>query len=213
MKEYSFGKKAAVVVIHQMFMVLMVISLFTMSYLVRLRYGQSGMVYGMLSIVGLLGTFISLAYLTNVTGKQSQEDDSVRFHWIDRLYTDVLAVLFALFLWWLAGISFKLRIQNFELAGLLVAAGTLAYLADFVFLLFYLSIIRRVKGNILLQRCLLYKVGKCISGLFAREGNEAVVQKGRKYREQKQILDALCAISDGAFDTKLDVSQYAGLSR
>lgn len=213
MKEYSFGKKAAVVVIHQMFMVLMVISLFTMSYLVRLRYGQSGMVYGMLSIVGLLGTFISLAYLTNVTGKQSPEDDSVRFHWIDRLYTDVLAVLFALFLWWLAGISFKLRIQNFELAGLLVAAGTLAYLADFVFLLFYLSIIRRVKGNVLLERCLLYKVGECISGLFAREGNESVVQKSRKYREQKQILDALCAISDGAFDTKLDVSQYAGLSR
>ena len=160
MEEYNLGKKLMVIVVHQMFTVLMITNLYFLGYLQRESLPGSGtsVLYGMITVAGLVGSMLSLAYLTNTAGKRSEEDPKIYYSWIERIHTDVLAVLFSFLVYGIIKLIWSLRGQRFELAGLLVAAGTLAYVIDSIFLPMYLSMVRRMKGGILLKQSLVYKM-------------------------------------------------------
>jgi len=211
MKKYTLGRKLFAAVLHQMFMIMVICSLFAMDTLVRAHEMEYLMAFSMLSIIGLVGTFIALAYLTNVSGYRDEDEKEVFFHPIDKVYGDVLVVVFVVVIWLLLRYTIRLRGQQFELAGLLVAAGTLAYLFDIIFLTFYLSIIRRSKANILYTRTLLYTVYSKISErMEARKQHQPV---SRKAREQRKICDAIEAIATGALDTTLAVEEFHGTEK
>ncbi len=211
MKKYTLGRKLFAAVLHQMFMIMVICSLFAMDELVRAHEMEYLMAFSMLSIIGLVGTFIALAYLTNVSGYRDEDEKEVFFHPIDKVYGDVLVVVFVIVIWLLLRYTIRLRGQQFELAGLLVAAGTLAYLFDIIFLTFYLSIIRRSKANILYTRTLLYTVYSKISErMEARKQHQPV---SRKAREQRKICDAIEAIASGALDTTLAVEKFHGTEK
>jgi signal transduction histidine kinase len=213
MKQYTLGKKAAMVVVHQLFFILMITSLFIMDELIRTNRIRGGMTFSMLAIVGLVGTFIALAYLTNACGKQSEEDTAVSFSLIDRIPAEILIVLFILLAWFIGRMAMRLKMLEFALAGLLIAVGTLAYMADLFFLVFYLSIVRRVKGNILYTGSILYHVCSFFSRLLQKRYRESDWLLTRKQREQRQIQRAIEAIAAGALDTKLDAAQFHGQQR
>ncbi len=211
MKKYTLGRKLFAAVLHQMFMIMVICSLFAIDTLVRAHEMEYLMAFSMLSIIGLVGTFIALAYLTNVSGYRDENEKEVFFHPIDKVYGDVLVVVFVIVIWLLLRYTIRLRGQQFELAGLLVAAGTLAYLFDIIFLTFYLSIIRRSKANILYTRTLLYTVYSKISErMEARKQHQPV---SRKAREQRKICDAIEAIASGALDTTLAVEEFHGTEK
>jgi signal transduction histidine kinase len=213
MKQYTLGKKAAMVVIHQLFFILMITCLFTMDEFIRSNRIGNGMTLGMLAITGLVGTFIALAYLTNVCGKQSEEDTAITFSFVDRIPAEILIILFILLAWFITRMTMKLKMLDFALAGLLITAGTLAYMADLFFLVFYLSIVRRVKGNVFYTGSVSYHVFSFFSRLLQKRHRENDWMLTRKEREQRQIQRAIEAIAAGALDTKLDVAQFHGQQR
>lgn len=211
MNKYTMGRKLFAAVLHQMFMIMVICSLFAMDALARAHKPEHLMPLSLLSIIGLVGTFIALAYLTNVSGYHSEAEDEVFFHPIDKLHGDVLTVVFVIVIWLLLRYTLRLRGQEFEMAGLLVTAGTLAYLFDLIFLTFYLSIIRRSKANILYTRTLLYTAYSKISERMEMHKQHQPVS--RKAREQRRICDAIEAIASGALDTTLSVEEFHGTER
>lgn len=210
MREYTNSWKGAAIVIHQMFLVMMVCSLYGVGYNIKIRAGGLGAL-SLLTVIGLVGSFVMLAYLTSISGRRSSADPAVYLHFVDRMYTDVQFVLFAAFVYLVLFWCRSLRRLDFEFSGLLVAAGTIAYLTDVVFLVFYLSIVRRAKDNTLLTHSLLYVVG-CFFHRVISSGQHPLLCT-RKARERYEIQSAIEAIAAGALDTKLDVENFHGQER
>lgn len=84
---------------------------------------------------------------------------------------------------------------QFELSGLMVAVGTVGYLVDVVFLLFYLSIVRRVKNNTLLTYSLIYQAGSFLRRVFISGQNPRLCT--RKARERYEIQHAIEKLRQG----------------
>ena len=168
MKQYTLGKKMSALVLHQMFMILMMCSLYYMGYLHRQRMVSGGNIYGILSVVGLVGTLLMLAYLTSVAGRKSEDDPQIYLSIIEKIDSDVLVVLSAIFVYIISILMMRMKHQNFEISGLLVAVGTVTYVVDAVFLIIYMSVVRRIKGDIIWTRSIIYKA--CVLfGKFADE--------------------------------------------
>ena len=68
MKQYTIGKKAAVIVLHQLCMILMVTGVFATGYAFRHDAHENIDIYTLISLAGLVGSFVSLAYMANVAG-------------------------------------------------------------------------------------------------------------------------------------------------
>ena len=136
MKEYTTGIKSAVIVIHQMFIVLMVCGLFGTGYVAQRNLQGMGLLM-LLSVIGLVGSFVTLAYLTGISGRKSTDDPAIYLNMVDKVYTDVQMVLFIGFIYLMFYMGRGLRKLDFAFSGLLVAAGTVGYLMDVVFLILY----------------------------------------------------------------------------
>ena len=63
MKQYTIGKKAAVIVLHQLCMILMVTGVFATGYAFRHDAHENIDIYTLISLAGLVGSFVSLAYM------------------------------------------------------------------------------------------------------------------------------------------------------
>ena len=154
MKEFSSGKKGAAIVMHQMFLIMMLCGIYGIGYNLRRHIGGLG-ILSLFMVIGMVGSFVFLAYLTGVAGRRSEEDATIYLTWIDKIYTDIQMALFVAFIYLVLFLGRNLHDIQFELSGLMVAVGTVGYLVDVVFLLFYLSIVRRVKNNTLLTYSLI----------------------------------------------------------
>ena len=93
MKEYSNGIKGAAVVMHQLCLVLMVCGLYGIGYNMRMHYNGLGLL-STLTILGLVGSFVMLAFLTGITGRRSADDQHIYLGGVDKIYTDVELVIF-----------------------------------------------------------------------------------------------------------------------
>lgn len=210
MKEFSNGKKSAAVVMHQMFLVMMLCGIYGIGYNLRTHAGGLGLLSA-LTVTGMVGSFVFLAYLTGVCGRRSEDNPEVYLTWMDWLYTDVQLVLFIAFVYLILYLCRNLHQMAFELSGLLVAVGTIGYLTDVVFLIFYTSIVRRTKNNTLLTHSLIYQVGSFLQQVFVSGQNPRLCT--RKARERHEIQEAIEAIAAGALDTTLDVEHFHGQER
>lgn len=209
MKEYSNGQKGAAIVIHQMFLVMMVCSIYGTGYNLRAHAGGLGEL-SLLMITGLVGSFVTLAYLTNICGRRSEEDPNIYLNIIDRVYTDLQLIMMILFIYLVFYLCRSLKGLHFEFSGLLVAVGTIGYLTDVGFLVFYLSMVRRAKNNTLLEHSLVYVVFCFVQKKLSGQSKGPVT---RKARERYAIQNAIEAIAAGALDTRLDVEDFHGQER
>lgn len=210
MKEYTNGIKGAAVVLHQMFLVLMVCSLYGIGYNMRMHYSGLGLL-STLAILGLVGSFVMLAFLTGITGRRSADDHQIYLNGVDKVYTDVELLLFVGFVYGILYLCRNIGSMKFEFSGLLVAAGTLGYIVDLGFLLMYLSIVRRAKDNTLFTHSLIYRFIEYIRMVASNGKNPKFYT--RKARERMEIQEAIEAIASGALDTKLDVENFHGQER
>jgi signal transduction histidine kinase len=154
---------------------------------------------------------VTLAYLTGISGRRSQEDPQVYLGVIDWIYTDVLFLLFGGFVFLALYCGRRLARMEFEFSGLLVTAGTLGYLTDVVFLIFYLSIVRRAKDNSLLTHSLLYRFFVFVRRVATSRKNPLLCT--RRVQERDEIQQAIEAIAAGAIDTKLREEDFHGQER
>ena len=205
MKQYTIGKKAAVIVLHQLCMVLMVTGVYATGYAFRHETHGNIDIYTLISLAGLVGSFVSLAYMANIAGRKSEDDYTIYYLPIDRIYSDVLLVVFALLMVFMGKVISGVKNQRFDYASLIMTAGTFTFLFDLAFIIFYQSIVRKIKGNILCTHSLLYK---------GYELQKRVIEKKdihtQKTKEIMRIQEALEAISEGALDTTLNVNEFHG---
>lgn len=205
MKKYSAGKKLSVVAIHQMFMVFLTTGIYASGYCMKHDIKNGLGVYTFLAIVGMVGSFVTLSYMANTSGRRSEDDYTIYYRKIDKIYSDIFLLMFMLFIIGIVKVISGVKSQNFEFASLLITVGTLTYILDLGFIVFYTSIVRRIKGNILFTHSLIYKIWEILLQFVC--GNRFHTQKTREIMKIQQALEL---ISTGALDTKLDVSEFHG---
>ena len=205
MKKYSAGKKLSVVAIHQMFMVFLTTGIYASGYCMKHDIKNGLGVYTFLAIVGMVGSFVTLSYMANTSGRRSEDDYTIYYRKIDKIYSDIFLLMFMLFIIVIVKVISGVKSQNFEFASLLITVGTLTYILDLGFIVFYTSIVRRIKGNILFTHSLIYKIWEILLQFVC--GNRFHTQKTREIMKIQQALEL---ISTGALDTKLDVSEFHG---
>lgn len=205
MKKYSAGKKLSIVAIHQMFMVFLTTGIYASGYCMKNDIKNGLGVYTFLAIVGMVGSFVTLSYMANTSGRRSEDDYTIYYRKIDKIYSDIFLLMFMLFIIGIVKVISGVKSQNFEFASLLITVGTLTYILDLGFIVFYTSIVRRIKGNILFTHSLIYKIWEILLQFVC--GNRFHTQKTREIMKIQQALEL---ISTGALDTKLDVSEFHG---
>ena len=205
MKKYSAGKKLSVVAIHQMFMIFLTTGIYASGYCMKHDIKNGLGVYTFLAIVGMVGSFVTLSYMANTSGRRSEDDYTIYYRKIDKIYSDIFLLMFMLFIIGIVKVISGVKSQNFEFASLLIMVGTLTYILDLGFIVFYTSIVRRIKGNILFTHSLIYKIWEILLQFVC--GNRFHTQKTREIMKIQQALEL---ISTGALDTKLDVSEFHG---
>lgn len=205
MKKYSAGKKLSIVAIHQMFMIFLTTGIYASGYCMKHDIKNGLGVYTFLAIVGMVGSFVTLSYMANTSGRRSEDDYTIYYRKIDKIYSDIFLLMFMLFIIGIVKVISGVKSQNFEFASLLITVGTLTYILDLGFIVFYTSIVRRIKGNILFTHSLIYKIWEILLQFVC--GNRFHTQKTREIMKIQQALEL---ISTGALDTKLDVSEFHG---
>lgn len=205
MKKYSAGKKLSVVAIHQMFMIFLTTGIYASGYCMKHDIKNGLGVYTFLAIVGMVGSFVTLSYMANTSGRRSEDDYTIYYRKIDKIYSDIFLLVFILFIIGIVKVISGVKNQNFEFASLLITVGTLTYILDLGFIVFYTSIVRRIKGNILFTHSFIYKIWEILLQFVC--GNRFHTQKTREIMKIQQALEL---ISTGALDTKLDLSEFHG---
>ena len=192
MKKYSAGKKLSIVAIHQMFMVFLTTGIYASGYCMKHDIKNGLGVYTFLAIVGMVGSFVTLSYMANTSGRRSEDDYTIYYRKIDKIYSDIFLLMFMLFIIGIVKVISGVK-------------RTLTYILDLGFIVFYTSIVRRIKGNILFTHSLIYKIWEILLQFVC--GNRFHTQKTREIMKIQQALEL---ISTGALDTKLDVSEFHG---
>ena len=205
MKQYTIGKKAAVIVLHQLCMILMVTGVFATGYAFRHDAHGNIDIYTLISLAGLVGSFVSLAYMANVAGRKSEDDYTIYYLQIDKVYSDVMLVIFTLLMVFMGKVISGVKNKHFDYASLIMTAGTFTFLFDLAFIILYQSIVRKIKGNILYTHSLMYKGYELLKRVIEKKDIHT-----QKTKEIMRIQEALEAISEGALDTTLNVNEFHG---
>lgn len=205
MRQYMIGKKAAVIVLHQLCMILMVTGVFATGYAFRHDAHENIDIYALISLAGLVGSFVSMAYMANVAGRKSEDDYTIYYLPIDKVYSDVMLVIFTLLMVFMGKVISGVKNQHFDYASLIMTTGTFTFLFDLAFIILYQSIVRKIKGNILCTHSLMYKGYELLKRVIEKKDIHT-----QKTKEIMRIQEALEAISEGALDTTLNVNEFHG---
>ena len=205
MRKYTIGKKAAVIVLHQLCMILRVTGVFATGYAFRHDAHENIDIYALISLAGLVGSFVSMAYMANVAGRKSEDDYTIYYLPIDKVYSDVMLVIFTLLMVFMGKVISGVKNQHFDYASLIMTTGTFTFLFDLAFIILYQSIVRKIKGNILCTHSLMYKGYELLKRVIEKKDIHT-----QKTKEIMRIQEALEAISEGALDTTLNVNEFHG---
>lgn len=118
-----------------------------------------------LSFLSFAGWIAALVYLSTVTGRSAHEDE-VHLNGFDEVKTEIM--IFAVFLYISGGtwVISQMGNRKWEMAGMMVMAGVLAFVGNAFFLFFYLSLIRRMRAGTLWSNSILYMVLKVARGVY-----------------------------------------------
>jgi signal transduction histidine kinase len=105
------------------------------------------------ALVSLMGWVLSLVYLTLATGHRDGEE-GVHLNFIDRIKTEIVTAVFIAATSELIMLLSHVNNKTWNVSGLLVASGTVSLLIDVLFLIFYLSMVRRMKAEVMWENSL-----------------------------------------------------------
>lgn len=116
-------------------------------------------------LVSLMGWILTLVYLTIAAGHREGEEKIV-LNTIDRIKTEILVAGFVLLSSELLLMMGRVGNKQWDVAGLLVASGTVSFIVDSLFLVFYLSMVRRLKAEVMWESSLVCWFGKGLEKMF-----------------------------------------------
>ncbi|MGN0349369.1 MAG: sensor histidine kinase [Roseburia sp.] len=105
-------------------------------------------------LISLLGWIVTLVYLTLAAGHRESESE-ISLNFVDKIKTELLIGGFVLLSGELVLLLVGMGERPWDVAGLLVASGTISFLIDVLFLIFYLSMVRRLKAEVLWENSLI----------------------------------------------------------
>lgn len=107
------------------------------------------------ALISLVGWILTLIYLTLAAGRRTT-DHEIHLNAFDKIKTEILFVGFIAISAELISIILRVSGQEWELSGLLAAAGTVSLVMDALFLAFYMSIVKLMKAERLWENSLTY---------------------------------------------------------
>ena len=119
-------------------------------------------------LVSLMGWIISLVYLTLATGRRTEEE-KIHLNPIDKIKTEILVAAFIFMMAELVILIAKVNSEEWAVYGIIVASGTVSLVIDGLFLIFYLSMVRRMKVEMLWETSVACWLERGIRKVFARQ--------------------------------------------
>ena len=119
-------------------------------------------------LVSLMGWIISLVYLTLATGRRTEEE-KIHLNPIDKIKTEILVAAFIFMMAELLILITKVNSEEWAVYGIIVASGTVSLVIDGLFLIFYLSMVRRMKAEMLWETSVACWLERGIRKVFARQ--------------------------------------------
>ena len=119
-------------------------------------------------LVSLMGWIISLVYLTLETGRRTGEE-KIHLNPIDKIKTEILVAAFIFMMAELVILIAKVNSEEWAVYGIIVASGTVSLVIDGLFLIFYLSMVRRMKAEMLWETSVACWLERGIRKVFARQ--------------------------------------------
>ena len=119
-------------------------------------------------LVSLMGWIISLVYLTLATGRRTEEE-KIHLNPIDKIKTEILVAAFIFMMVELMILITKVNSEEWAVYGIIVASGTVSLVIDGLFLIFYLSMVRRMKAEMLWETSVACWLERGIRKVFARQ--------------------------------------------
>lgn len=117
------------------------------------------------ALVSLMGWILTLVYLTLAAGHQEAETE-IRLNPLDKVKTELLVAGFVLITSELIILMGRASTKSWDVSGLLVASGTISFVIDTMFLIFYLSMVRRLKAEVMWENSLVCWLGKGLEKTF-----------------------------------------------
>lgn len=117
------------------------------------------------ALVSLMGWILTLVYLTLAAGHQGGETE-IRLNSLDKVKTELLVAGFVLITSELIILMGRVSTKSWDVSGLLVASGTISFVIDTMFLIFYLSMVRRLKAEVMWENSLVCWLGKGLEKTF-----------------------------------------------
>lgn len=142
-----------------------------------------------IAVIALTVLVLCMIYITVAAGRNSK-DEKLHLHWIDHVPTEILFFVFAGFV---AGIiAFLKRLSNMEwdILNLLILTGTVAFLSDAVLLTLYLSLVRKIKADILVSSSISAFVHRKVKAYMNRQ---QMISKSMLYIVVCEILGVFFA--------------------
>jgi signal transduction histidine kinase len=116
-------------------------------------------------LISLMGWIITLVYLTLAAGHR-EDESSIHLSFIDKIKTELLIAGFILITSELVVTMARVGSRDWDVAGLLVASGTISFIIDVLFLIFYLSMVRRLKAEVVWESSLVCWLAKGMEKTF-----------------------------------------------
>lgn len=118
-------------------------------------------------LVSLMGWIISLVYLTLATGRRTGESQ-IHLNPIDKIKTEILVAAFVFVMVEFVILIAKVNSDEWAVYGIIVASGTVSLVIDGLFLIFYLSMVRRMKAEMLWETSLACWLERGVRKVFAK---------------------------------------------
>lgn len=106
------------------------------------------------ALLSIVGWILTLVYLTLAAG-HGDEAEEIRLNFVDKIKTELMIAGFVFLTSELVILISKVGNQDWDVSGLLVASGTVSCLIDALFLIFYLSMVRRLKAEVMWENSLI----------------------------------------------------------
>ncbi|MGN0140954.1 MAG: sensor histidine kinase [Roseburia sp.] len=116
-------------------------------------------------LLGAIGWILTLVYLTIASGHRDGEE-GIHLHWIDKVKVELVIAAFILVASELVLLVGHVNNKTWNVSGLLVAYGTVGFLIDNLFLVFYLSMVRRMKAEVMWENSLACWLSRGIGKTF-----------------------------------------------
>lgn len=117
------------------------------------------------ALISLIGWILSLVYLTLAAGRREGEDE-IYLNFTDSIKTELMIATFVILTSEIALLTGRGASKQWDVSGLLVASGTISFIVDILFLIFYLSMVRRLKAEVMWENSLICWLGRGLSKTF-----------------------------------------------